>query len=288
MSKIVCILPPLFMRHGTVHEESFSIPLRFLSDNKHNITELRTYLWLRSISIDSGGYTPENYIKKFKRNTRERIIPKLIKKGWVTKAGNRLKITSVYKLVNKDHPNCMANNMMCKLDYSIIPDKNKLKKFIFAMIETYIMQGKYISENKGYLAIDRETKQLKRQRIIKSDSDQTSTKKVKGGQGELKNLTTVGKTYLTSRLAYSIIEKWGYSNREISRLRKDGYNRYGPKQMKRSVRFDGGNFYSFKHKAFFRFLPTQVIVRSGRVFYKKYNKYSVFFNNNNTIATRYD
>lgn len=277
------------MRRGTKHEESFSVPLRFLSDNKHNITELRTYLWLRSVSIDSGGYTPENYIKKFKRNTRERIIPKLIKKGWVIKAGNRLKINSVYKLVNQDNPNCMANCIMCKLDYDIIPDKNKLKKFIFSMVENYIMQGKYISENKGYLSIDRETKQLRRQRIIKSDSDQTRTLKVKGGHEELKNFKTVpGKNYLISKISYSMLTRWGYSDREIARLRKEGYNRYGVKQMQRSRRFDGGNFYSFKHKGFFRFLPTTVIVRKDKLYYKKYNKYSVFFINNNSLATQYD
>lgn len=270
------------MKQGTVHKDSFSVPLRFLVDNKHNINLVWVYLNLRKWSIDNGGYVKEEITSQFKRNTRERILPELIKRGWIQKFGKTIKITSIYKIMEMgEGRELTANKIIATVPYSHLKSKKLLQDIIFALVERYIMQGKYISETKGYKDFDRETKRLKRQRIKKNDDDPTKTERFVAGGVGLKNSNTVRHIY-QSRISHKMLKSWGYSDKEISRRRKAKINFYFAKEYTEACKYQRNGFWSWKQKKFVKILPTKVQTLSKTVFYKNYPKYT----NNLTVISK--
>ena len=243
----------------------YSIPLRFLHENRKSANILHLYCLLRKESIDRAGYVPNEYLSTLTRNQRDILIPKLIEKGWGTWIRGVIKLTSVQKIIESENGCEIANFINVKLKHEYLSSVKRLKEFIFASVESYILKGKYISETKGHLETDRETKKVARQQRIKRDQDDFKTKRL-SQNGELSKVKLVSDV-LSSKISRSMLANWGYNEKEVSRLRKGEINRYKREFTKNCDKYAGNCFFSNKSKSFIKCAPTTVISSASLCYY---------------------
>lgn len=235
---------------------SYTIQLRFLQDNRKSANALHLYCLLRRYSIDKAGYVPKDVISSLSRNQKERLIPQIIKNGWAEWVKDVLKLKSTERILKELHPGETANNICVKLDYGYLISVKKLKEFIFSSVEAYILKGKYISETKGHLEIDRDTKRFVRQPIKREDNSGYQTIRL-SENGSLSKEKAVS-DLLTSKISHKMLSSWGYSSKEVSRLRKSGINHYKREFSNKVDKYGNDSFFSKKNKVFVKCLPTNV------------------------------
>lgn len=241
------------------------MPLRFLLDNHKSSNLLYLYSWLRMHTINNAGYIPEAILNSLSNHKRYVLIPKLRKLGWIS----GIKLTSVVKIIEFNHPNELSNNICVKLNYKHLKSNKSLKAFILASLEAYMLKGKYQSEVKGIYRIDRDTKKLYRQQIKRAEPFKT-LRLNKNGKLSVKKSST---DTLTSSISHSMLAKWGFNKRSISRLRQMGINSY-KRVFLESDGYSSNSFFSKKINNFITYLPTQVTCKLNYIYYINYNIYN--------------
>jgi hypothetical protein len=252
-------------RINKIHDGSFTVPLRFLIDNKKEINALYLFLKLRKVAIDKAGYVPKDFYNSLTRNEKERIIPKLYQKGWISKIRGNIKLNSIPRILETNHSGDVANGICVKVLYTFLESPKRLKEFILAALESYILKGKYISETKGHLEIDRDTKRLVRQQKKSRNFCGFETKRY-SPQGQLSKQKSVY-DLLSSRISHSMLIRWGYNSKQISRLRKGNINQYTKEFSKDVDPYSEKSFYSPKFKTHIKILPTKVESAYGLTFF---------------------
>ncbi len=244
---------------------SYTIQLRFLQDNRKSANALHLYCYLRRYSIDRAGYVPKDIMASLSRNQKERLIPFLLKKGWAVWVKDVLKLKSSERILAEMNPGETANSICVKLDYDYLISVKKLKEFIFSSVEAYILKGKYISETKGHLEVDRDTKRFVRQPIKREDNSGHQTIRL-SKNGSLSKEKAVS-DLLSSKISHQMLSSWGYSSKEVSRLRKSGINTYKREFSNKVDKYGNDCFFSKKNKIFVKCLPTTVTCSYSSTFF---------------------
>lgn len=245
------------------HKEYYAIQLKFLLENKDRANLLYLYCQLRQYTIDRAGYIPQEVLDSLSNHKRYVLLPKLRKLGWVVE--NKLISTStILQLQDPDNP----INLACvKLNYKLLNNLKKFKAFIFASLEAYILRGKYSSETKGIERIDRDTHKLKRQRVNRGETIYRTERTDKNGLLSKKRCDS---DLLHSYISHSMLEKWGYKKRTISRLRKFGINKYR-RFLIFSDRYNEKAYFSKVNQTYVTLTPVKVTVPMGYIYYTNYN-----------------
>ena len=105
-------------------DRRFTVPVRFLVENKERLNLLYTYLWMRMYAIDQAGYIPKSVNKTLSQNVKYRLIPQLIKLGWME---SPTKLVSIQRILEKEYPNEHLNNIQTQVSYEFLKNK-KLQK----------------------------------------------------------------------------------------------------------------------------------------------------------------
>ena len=267
-------------------DRRFTVPVRFLVENKERLNLLYTYLWMRKYAIDQAGYIPKSVNKTLSQNVKYRLIPQLIKLGWME---SPTKLVSIQRILEKEYPNEHLNNIQTQVSYEFLKNKKLLKSYIFSLVEQYIIQGKHRAEKYGYKSIDRETKKLTRQRIDISNRQDLykCTSRAMPPRGGLRSTVTeqelpynlllsvkyIGNSMsgCVSRISYSMMKEWGYSERTVARLRKSSLNNYGEREFIYSDE-EGKSSYSRKYRMHIKYLPIIVAVPLTNIYYWDFDK----------------
>lgn len=269
------------------HARSYAIPLRFLLENRDNITLLYLYCRLRQLTIDKAGYIKPGMMSGFTHRDKYVKIPKMRKLGWIDQDN---KLISTSKIVHYNHPYDQANYITVKLNYKYLKSLKSFKEYIFSTVEAYILKGKYKSETKGYLVQNRDYT-VDRKRINRGNDSPNATKRITDITQKGEFVFSAKKSnddLLCSQISVSMLKKWGYSQRSISRLRKGNINHYRTSFQKFEIPpHDIGCFYAKSIKSWIRKNPTQVIVPYKSVYYfstdSRIHRNSYLLNNNTGI-----
>lgn len=149
-----------------------------------------------------------------------------------------------------------SDNVMVSLDNQYLESPLKLKQFILAAVEKYILQGKYNSENKAVIFFyDRESHKYERKQVKRAKSFRTelefSVQKMGGKE--------VKKFAYKSQIARSMLSGWGFSEKEVSQLRRGKINSYYYTQSHTHPDFSENCYFSRKKGIYIKKNPTTVV-----------------------------
>lgn len=249
------------------HGVEYTIPLRFLLDNRKDMPLLYLYCRLRKESIDFAGYIKESVLKSLNSRDRYVLLPQLRQKGWID--GDKL--VSVKRILERTNPDDDSNFVCVKINYSYLESKKIFAAYIFSVLEAYINKGKYKAEKFGVKTVDRDTKTVQRQRILRAKHSGNGVEVTKFGKKALLNGKIKDNCYVESAISHSILESWGYHTRKVSRLRAFGINQYKKRHIK-EMEYEKNSYYSKKFNCFIIKQPTLVKTQLDRTFFTKKSK----------------